>query len=355
MVTEKTPHIKVEKDQDDTDFLSHETIFLNAAEANTSESLLLRVDFQKNGLLKELLDTKKEKNRLFFECRKKDELIDKLKAENFRLGQQKTQAEEKIASLLAEQKETLHNLHGEKNEKKECLESSVRVGKTIERIRESVKLAKNYSQPEPRSPNKRPIKENEQAKVCHDKSYGNRSKKIEDNSRQNENSRDANKKRIAKPGNNEPRKKIQKLDDAHREEIDQIDEKRLESKKKIGELKKNRNSIDTQSKPIENNNQPEKKCKSHDHNQPKNVQKADEPGNGRLKKKCISRKIRKSEPEKSDSYEVESIVDHCVQNKKRLFRIRWKNFEAEDDTWQQEGDLNCPEILRKYWASFAKK
>lgn len=31
-----------------------------------------------------------------------------------------------------------------------------------------------------------------------------------------------------------------------------------------------------------------------------------------------------------------------------MFRIRWKGWAAKDDTWQEEDDLNCSAILKKY-------
>lgn len=47
-------------------------------------------------------------------------------------------------------------------------------------------------------------------------------------------------------------------------------------------------------------------------------------------------------------YEVEDIIDHKFEKKSRLFLVRWKDCEPEDDTWEPESSLACPEIIAKY-------
>lgn len=55
------------------------------------------------------------------------------------------------------------------------------------------------------------------------------------------------------------------------------------------------------------------------------------------------------EPAKDDEeYEVDEIVGHKVERKKNLFLIRWKGYEADQDTWEKEKSLSCPEIVAKY-------
>ncbi|XP_031635904.1 M-phase phosphoprotein 8-like [Contarinia nasturtii] len=51
-----------------------------------------------------------------------------------------------------------------------------------------------------------------------------------------------------------------------------------------------------------------------------------------------------------DGYEVEDIVDHKFKGKKKYFKIRWKNFGEDDDTWELENNLSCPEIIERYVA-----
>lgn len=51
----------------------------------------------------------------------------------------------------------------------------------------------------------------------------------------------------------------------------------------------------------------------------------------------------------ADGYEVDEIVDHKYKGKsKKLYKIRWKNYGPEDDTWEPEESLSCPELIEKY-------
>lgn len=47
-------------------------------------------------------------------------------------------------------------------------------------------------------------------------------------------------------------------------------------------------------------------------------------------------------------YEVEDIVDHKIKGKKKYFKIRWKNYDESQDTWEPEQELACPEIIERY-------
>lgn len=51
----------------------------------------------------------------------------------------------------------------------------------------------------------------------------------------------------------------------------------------------------------------------------------------------------KNEP---DEYEIQQIVDHKKQKNGFHFQVRWKNYEAKDDTWEHESSLMC--TLCKY-------
>jgi hypothetical protein len=59
----------------------------------------------------------------------------------------------------------------------------------------------------------------------------------------------------------------------------------------------------------------------------------------------------------TEEYEVLKIVEEKRErgkHGKRLYRVRWKGYDAEDDTWQTEYDLrNAPEILKAWRAEEA--
>jgi hypothetical protein len=52
-----------------------------------------------------------------------------------------------------------------------------------------------------------------------------------------------------------------------------------------------------------------------------------------------------------EEYEVEKIVAEQKRRRKLFYRVRWKGYNAENDTWQSARDLqNAPELL-KAWKS----
>ncbi|KAB7495554.1 Heterochromatin protein 1 [Armadillidium nasatum] len=53
-------------------------------------------------------------------------------------------------------------------------------------------------------------------------------------------------------------------------------------------------------------------------------------------------------PPKQEHFEVERIVDHRVKGKYTEYKIRWKGFGPQEDVWLDEGDLNCPKLIKTY-------
>ncbi|XP_012697794.2 M-phase phosphoprotein 8 isoform X2 [Clupea harengus] len=53
--------------------------------------------------------------------------------------------------------------------------------------------------------------------------------------------------------------------------------------------------------------------------------------------------------EEEDVYEVERIIDMRVEEGEVLYRVRWKNYTADEDTWEPEAHLeDCREVLTAY-------
>jgi Chromo (CHRromatin Organisation MOdifier) domain len=51
----------------------------------------------------------------------------------------------------------------------------------------------------------------------------------------------------------------------------------------------------------------------------------------------------------SEEYEVEKIVAEQRNKGKVTYRVRWKGYDATEDTWQTARDLrNAPELLREW-------
>ncbi|GAA6094652.1 M-phase phosphoprotein 8 isoform X5 [Tachysurus ichikawai] len=60
--------------------------------------------------------------------------------------------------------------------------------------------------------------------------------------------------------------------------------------------------------------------------------------------------------EEEDVYEVERIIDMRVEDGEILYRVRWKNYSSDDDTWEPKAHLeDCSEVLLAYERSLAEK
>lgn len=42
------------------------------------------------------------------------------------------------------------------------------------------------------------------------------------------------------------------------------------------------------------------------------------------------------------------IVDEKIEDGVKHFLVRWKGYKVDDDTWEPEHSLNCPEIISKF-------
>uniref|UniRef100_A0A1B6MN70 Chromo domain-containing protein n=1 Tax=Graphocephala atropunctata TaxID=36148 RepID=A0A1B6MN70_9HEMI len=49
-----------------------------------------------------------------------------------------------------------------------------------------------------------------------------------------------------------------------------------------------------------------------------------------------------------ESYEVDKLVKSRQTKGKMQYLVRWKGYSSRDDTWEDEKDLNCPELLEKF-------
>nr|XP_046222353.1 M-phase phosphoprotein 8-like isoform X2 [Oncorhynchus gorbuscha] len=62
-----------------------------------------------------------------------------------------------------------------------------------------------------------------------------------------------------------------------------------------------------------------------------------------------------SEDEVEDVYEVERIIDMRTEEGEVLYRVRWKNYSSDDDTWEPEAHLeDCREVLLGYKRALAE-
>lgn len=55
-----------------------------------------------------------------------------------------------------------------------------------------------------------------------------------------------------------------------------------------------------------------------------------------------------------DVFEVEKILNHRTREHKREYLIKWLGFPPEENSWEAEDNLNCPELLAEYEMSYMK-
>jgi len=56
----------------------------------------------------------------------------------------------------------------------------------------------------------------------------------------------------------------------------------------------------------------------------------------------------RDEPEVENEYEVEKLVNLRTIKGRRQFLVRWKGYGETADTWENEKDLNCPNLIEEY-------
>uniref|UniRef100_A0A1B6M3C4 Chromo domain-containing protein n=1 Tax=Graphocephala atropunctata TaxID=36148 RepID=A0A1B6M3C4_9HEMI len=49
-----------------------------------------------------------------------------------------------------------------------------------------------------------------------------------------------------------------------------------------------------------------------------------------------------------ESYEVDEVVGVRMKNGKKEFKIRWKGYKANEDTWEPEAHLSCQDLIKAY-------
>lgn len=46
--------------------------------------------------------------------------------------------------------------------------------------------------------------------------------------------------------------------------------------------------------------------------------------------------------------QVEDIIDHKIEGRRKLYLIRWKGYGADSDTWEEEKSIFATDLLAKY-------
>lgn len=75
------------------------------------------------------------------------------------------------------------------------------------------------------------------------------------------------------------------------------------------------------------------------------------PKSKKGRKKAVattSKQVRDSSSEPEDEWVVQEVLDKRITNGTTEYKLRWKNWDPDDLTWEPVHNLNCPDLIEKF-------